>query len=401
MKKEAKPNWFEVDTKYVGALDGVRAIAILIVLWFHFWQQSWLMPTYPTPFLEWLGIQSINFNIFRRCGYIMVDLMILLSGFVLYLPYARNQFEKTPILRISEFYLRRAVRIVPSYVIAVLVMFFVALFGGLYANRTGFLWKDLITHLTFTHIFFPDTYQFSLINGVFWTAAIEVWFYLIFPFLAKGFRKNPSLTYIGMVAVGLLFTFTVATKAENTSFMTNQFLTFLPVFANGMLLAHLYVWYAKKVKNKMVPSIVATVVWVAAVIWVIYMFKGCANAALDPNLNAQMWQIVNRYPLSFAYFTMIGSLIISIKPLRSIFQTNVLRFLSSISFNLYLWHQWIMVELRKAFGASSGADIAAMGQNMQWILTVEGLLLSILVATFMTYVVERPLSKLLLKKPNK
>lgn len=392
-----KRDWFEVDTKYVGALDGIRAIAILIVLWFHFWQQSWLMPQYPTPFLKWIGIAGIDFNVFRRCGYLFVDLLILLSGFVLYLPHARSRFEGSKSISILSFYKKRAVRIIPSYTVAVLVMFLVAFFNGQYAGRTTFLWKDLITHLTFTHIFFPDTYQFSIINGVFWTAAVEVWFYLIFPFLAKGFRKSLPATYIGMVLAGLIFTFLVAVRAENTGFMTNQFVTFLPVFANGMLLAHLYVWYANRIQRKAIPSIIATFVWVGSIIWVIIMLRGCMSAALDPNRTPQMWQIVNRYPLSIAYSVMIGSLIIAIKPIRALFHTHLLRFLSAISFNLYLWHQWIMVELRKLFGAASGADIAAMGAHTQWILTIEGLILSILMAAFMTYAFERPLSKRLLK----
>ena len=30
------------DTRHVDTCDGVRALAILIVAWYHIWQQSWL-----------------------------------------------------------------------------------------------------------------------------------------------------------------------------------------------------------------------------------------------------------------------------------------------------------------------------------------------------------------------
>ena len=46
---------FSVDTQHVGVLDGIRSLGVLIVLWFHFWQQTWLMPAYRTPFLNRLG----------------------------------------------------------------------------------------------------------------------------------------------------------------------------------------------------------------------------------------------------------------------------------------------------------------------------------------------------------
>lgn len=399
MKQECigKKDWFSVDTKYVGVLDGVRALSILIVLWFHFWQQSWLMPQYPTPFLAWLGIESIDFNIFRRCGYLFVDLLIFLSGFVLFLPQARHRLERAPLPNAKTFYLKRIARIVPCYLVAVLVMFLVSWAQGNYGNNTRFLWKDLITHLTFTHIFFPDTYQHSAINGVFWTAAVEMWFYLLFPLIGKWFRKQPILTYVGMVGTGVAFTFLYAVKQENVGFMTNQFLTFLPVFANGMLLSYFYVWYANRVRRKAVPSILATVLAVAGTIGVIWMLRDCAKAALDPNRSVQTWQIVHRYPLSLVYLVFTGGWILAVRPLRFVFSNGAMRYLSAISFNLYLWHQWLIVELRKLLGANSGSDIAAMGQNMQWILTLEALLLSLLLASVMTYAVEKPLNRQIMK----
>ena len=30
--------------KHIAVLDGIRAIAVVMVVWFHFWQQTWLTP---------------------------------------------------------------------------------------------------------------------------------------------------------------------------------------------------------------------------------------------------------------------------------------------------------------------------------------------------------------------
>lgn len=78
MREEKKPA-VHYDTGHIGVLDGIRVFAIGIVAWFHFWQQSWLSPQIGSISLDWLV----------RTGYLLVDMMILLSGFCLFLPYAR------------------------------------------------------------------------------------------------------------------------------------------------------------------------------------------------------------------------------------------------------------------------------------------------------------------------
>ena len=386
--------WFQVDVGHVGALDGVRALGVLTVLWFHFWQQTWLMPVYSTPFLGWLGISRIYPDMLRRCGYLCVDLMLLLSAFVLYLPYARNTFCGTPIERKAAFFKKRFARIVPSYVLLVLVTFFVSLFGGFYAGKPGFAVKDLLTHLTFTEMFFNDTYLFSGTSGVVWTVCIEVGLYLIFPWLGKAFQKRPLLVYAGMLALGAAFTYGIARHIAEPRVMVNRFLTFLPVFANGMMAAHLYTWYAVKVKRKAIPSIVGTLVLFASVFALVKLFSLCASAGS----NQQTWQLNWRIVLSFAFTAFLLGGAICVKPVRKLLDNRVLAALGAISYNLYLWHQWLMVKLRISFGAASGKDIADMGANAQWALTIEALCIALIVAAILTYGFERPVSGLILKK---
>ena len=75
-----------VDTTYVGVLDGVRTLGVLAVVWFHFWQQTWLHPVVKLPFTGW----QLDLEWLPRSGYIMVDLLLVLSGFCLFLPIARQ-----------------------------------------------------------------------------------------------------------------------------------------------------------------------------------------------------------------------------------------------------------------------------------------------------------------------
>lgn len=385
---------FAVDTDHIGALDGVRAIAVLLVLWFHFWQQTWLMPTYKTPFLNWMGVAQIYPDVFRRVGYLCVDMLLLLSSFLLYLPYARNTFKKTPLERTVTFFRKRIARIVPSYLFATVFMFIAACLSGAYSGKTSFAVKDLLTHLTFTQMLFNDTYLFTSITAVMWTVCIEVALYLIFPLLGRAFQRKPLLIYAIMVLLGVWFANGIAPAIGEARIMENRFPTFLPVFANGMMAAHLYVWYAEKVKRKAIPSILGTLAAAAAVYGIVKLFHACAGTGNAGN--QQIWQMQYRYPLSLAFtvFMLGGS--ISIKPVRKLLDNRVLSAISAISYNLYLWHQWLIVRLCGALGAKSGKDIANGGPGMQWTVTVTALVIAFAVAALLTYGLEKPVARLIL-----
>ena len=62
-----------IDTKHIDVLDGVRALAVFGVLWFHFWQQNWIMPYLKLPFLAKLGLPTtIGLDFLPRAGFLFV-----------------------------------------------------------------------------------------------------------------------------------------------------------------------------------------------------------------------------------------------------------------------------------------------------------------------------------------
>ena len=85
-------------------LDGLRVLMIFIVSWFHIWQQSWLSPV----------IGSVNLDYLVRSGYVWVDGTVLLSSFLLFLPYAKAMRRRLPAPDTREFYYRR-VHVFPGY----------------------------------------------------------------------------------------------------------------------------------------------------------------------------------------------------------------------------------------------------------------------------------------------
>src|SRR5690348_11900504 len=90
------------------ALDGLRGLAIALVLWYHLMDPRVLLgKAAPLPLYGLLG-----------SGFSGVFLFFVLSGFLLFLPYARALLsgESWPAAR--EFYRRRALRILPAYYVS-------------------------------------------------------------------------------------------------------------------------------------------------------------------------------------------------------------------------------------------------------------------------------------------
>ncbi|MBV8280852.1 MAG: acyltransferase, partial [Candidatus Eremiobacteraeota bacterium] len=136
-------------------LDGLRGIAILMVVWWHLWLFSWL-----TPYINLFGHQSSILLIVPGTGLMGVELFFFLSGFVLFFPYARHLFEGKPLQTVKHFAERRFLKIVPSYVIAFVAA---ALLIGQFTSPLNALWQT-VAHLLFIHIFWIDTWVG--VNGV-------------------------------------------------------------------------------------------------------------------------------------------------------------------------------------------------------------------------------------------
>lgn len=406
-------NWkYSVD--YLKPLDGFRAIAILTVAWFHLWQLSWLQPYKEVSWLSFLNIKKIDFVWMVSTGYQMVDVMLLLSGFCLFLPYAKSMVMGGVEPELKSFYWKRVARIVPSYYFAVFVALLVAVKSGEYFDASQ-MREDLFSHLFFVHTYTKQGYIYTKLNGVLWTLAIEVQFYLIFPFIAKVFKKHPGITYIAMVAVSWMFdNWQIVGRVDPNeySMWINQLPTFFSVYANGMMAALLYVKLAdifnKYLERDEEQNVSRNKQWIG------YFFTGIVILCISvyyhlmQSLNSSdmkvLWQIRNRYEftLLFAIF-IIGSLF-AVPLVQKLLGNPVMKFISGISFQLYIWHQFIAAQLKKNHIPFWEGDTEPnlLGDQV-WMRKyfLLSCLAALVVSVVVTYALERPCAKLILKKCNK
>ncbi len=376
---------------HIDVLDGIRAVAILIVVWFHFWQQSWLMPIAGDFNIDWIP----------RNGALLVDMLILLSGFCLFLPYARSMVYETEAPHAKSFYKKRVARIFPSYYFSVfLVLFLFALPLDEYAAK-GFMWKDLLSHIFFINNLSYDTLVATKLNGVLWTVAVEVQFYLIFPLLAKWFQKRPIPTYSCMTLIGLISSHFISQNfgTLNQALYVNHTITFLSVFANGMLGAWAYISIThdkKPVKAEQFLYILITLAGLA-----LYKIL-CDHHISFPN--GQQWQVKYRYVLSLVYLLILFGTLMAQQYLRFFLGNRLMKFLATISFNLYIWHQYIAVKLKEFRIPYWEGDIPPnqLGDKpWMWKYMLLCITVSLVVAILTTYLIEKPISRLILRRYDK
>ena len=392
MNRNASKN--RIDPRHVDVLDGIRALAIGLVLWFHVWQQSWLPPYWHVP--QWLvnmGVSStVSFDFLPRSGFLWVDMMLLISAFCLFLPHARAAMDAEPVPRAADFYKKRLIRIVPCYCLSVLIIFFLfALPGGAYASARE-CWPDLLSTLTFTQTFFPNVLLGTKLNGVLWTAAIEMQFYLIFPLLARCFRKRPVWTYLGMIAVSVLYLNVFALGDPDRLRVTvNQLPGFFGVFANGMLLAYGYIRLSKALRRSGGLSALATLGALVSIGWIVWLLLDATRA--NP---VQVWQASHRFALSIAFSLFILCSALAARGYRLLFSNRVATFFAGISYNVYIWHQWLAVKFKQwriPYWEGEQAPNFTGDRAWQWLYTVLVILTTVVLSTLLTHLFERPVSR--------
>jgi peptidoglycan/LPS O-acetylase OafA/YrhL len=346
----------DIGAQDIRALDGLRAIAALSVLTFHVYLTG--KYEYTTRSL-WVG----DFFYFLASG---VHLFFVLSGFLLFLPYARAILHAQPLPSAKRFYKRRALRILPAYLVCLtLLMLLVPItYSGL------LLGGDFFTHVIFIHDAFPPFAQD--IEGPLWTLAVEVQFYLALPLLALILahivgparslgRLTAGIggiilcalalrTIDGLVMAHLLSWSTVfQTIGQIYVLVTMGTLgKFLEVFAVGMLCAVLYV---ATVEDKLLTiaqqQLAAWFMLVAAIVLlaILIPFQVYTSTRYAPGTNMGVPGVIVPGLIGFGYATLLLAIVWGHKLIRAPFEFYPLRFIGLISFSLYLWHLPIIAPL--------------------------------------------------------
>jgi peptidoglycan/LPS O-acetylase OafA/YrhL len=177
----------------IAAIDGLRGIAILGVIWHHLIGESWNTP------INIGGIHLAN-NPFAANGWMGVNLFFFLSGFVLYLPYASGRRRMASRADAMRFLLHRAQRLLPLFYVALIV-------GFIFMARLNELqsWLNFVASLTLVFPFYGPAFS-PPGNWVLWSLGTEIYFSLAMPLLLVPIAQFGIVRVVG---AALVFAFSV------------------------------------------------------------------------------------------------------------------------------------------------------------------------------------------------
>lgn len=344
------------------ALDGLRGIAIFMVMGFHYFAIESHYSILP------YGSKLGDVSIFKY-GFMGVDLFFIISGFVIALT-----LQSCPSPR--HFFMRRFARIWPTLTAASIITFFVlnisqSPFADL--HRPG--WADFIPSLTLTpnilwSSFFPNI---DLIASVYWTLVVEAQFYCI---AALIFWSLPKVDFARNVAIFAMINIAVRAALKKVLpeiggeiYQIAVITDFLPWFAAGTL-------FFNQFDQRRVTAL--------GVILLLVMFAYVARACtlVGGGLSPAMMIL-----FTVAFF-LIFVVVVAEHPAAKLFEFRPIVFLGVVSYSLYLFHE--------PLGLILLSDIPSHLNGLELSLTVIAVFSGIILFAFMSFtLIEVPCRKAL------
>jgi peptidoglycan/LPS O-acetylase OafA/YrhL len=349
-------------------LEGLRAFAALGVVTLH---TTYLIGhalfneyTYP-----WLA----SFWVFGNTG---VQLFFVLSGFLLFLPYARAMLFQERWPKTRTFYMRRALRILPGYYFSLLLLVF-------FVQRTYLLpshWPQLFLFLTF--FMESSSATFRQINVPYWSLGTEVQFYLLLPFVALGMyalvkrvAHSPEkrllaalLTCAALIVIGLavryvgLHVLPGETGFPGVLLSIGQFFLFGVTgkywedFAIGMAVSLCFVYAQHPERGQSLRERVRRLSWLsglaALVVLTFCAFWNFRTSYPTPQLDFLLPFVPYRawlldFVVALGWGLLIATIVFGNPLFKAPFETRLMRSLGTISYAIYLWHFPLLSIFRK------------------------------------------------------
>lgn len=290
------------------ALDGLRGLAILLVVVYH-------------------NFGFINYFFF---GWLGVDLFFVLSGFLI-TGILLGAVGKPHFLR--NFYIRRALRIFPLYYASLIIFLFIIPHLSSRADFTYYiknqiwLWTDFQNWL---YIFNPD-YSTNILHHL-WSLAVEEQFYIVWPFMILLIKKPGRLIVLLSVLLILIMSLRLIIwlyEIENLAYFNLYTFSRIDGICIGCILALLINFYPGFLKKYFTIIILS----LAGFNFLFYFLNQRFHYTL-PYLAVAGYTTFAIILALLVYESITGKNRI----IQLIFTSSFMKFLGKISYGLYIIH---------------------------------------------------------------
>jgi peptidoglycan/LPS O-acetylase OafA/YrhL len=401
-------------------VEGLRAVAALAVLVTHV-------------SLNAMGNRGPFGGLLARLD-VGVAIFFVLSGYLLYRPFARALLRGEALPSTRRYLRHRLLRIVPAYWVVVLASFLLPVTAGLVLPTTDFSaasagvtqvpFADLVRFATFTQVYWRDSLAGPFPQA--WTLAAEMAFYLLLPVLAWGVARRRHgdrrarlrqqwvlLAAMAILAQAFRLVVVLTTAPYRPGASANAFtqqLAWLPnhldLFALGMALAVLRIEREDRGPGE------ALATRLDALLARRGAAEACALGALGVLVLAGYGLGLSRTALShgaagefarhLAYLAVAALAVLPATfgragggPVRAALRTRPMQFLGKISYGIYLWQifvigRWVSSPFAPPEVAAASRNPGLQFQVPFWSTLAWTLVVTIIAATITWYAVERP-----------
>jgi peptidoglycan/LPS O-acetylase OafA/YrhL len=384
---------------HFACFDGLRAIAAVSVLLLH---TAWI-----SGFTERSSLGAYTSRL-----EIGVSVFFLISGFLLYRPFAVSHLSGHPRPNARRFWERRLLRIVPAYWLALTVLTY-----GFHVITLGPGWQGVAIHYLFLQIYFPA----AIITGITqaWSLCTEMTFYLFLPLYAwlVGLRRRSQTSQLVRELAGVVVLYGVSlafrywalnlplitvkngkfvalcsphclTDPTYATLLPSWLPSYLDLFALGMLLAIVSAWFTERqteprwLQSRMMPWIS----WAgAALAFVAVSHVVTDHSILDfttVRVDMEKQALYGLFAFCLLLPAVFGPQDRSL--IRRLLRSWPMVSLGVISYGIYIWHLDLAQELLNWTGWKPGGEPF-------WQLAGAVLALSIAFASVSYFGLERPI----------
>ncbi|MDO4631442.1 MAG: acyltransferase family protein [Corynebacterium sp.] len=352
------------------AIDGLRGLAVLVVVLYHFFHQA------------------------APGGFMGVDMFFVLSGFLITSLLLREQ-AVTDRINLLQFWKRRVRRIFPA---AFTVLFVVTAIAGIIGGDAAVgLFNQFLGTIFFANnwVQIAGSESYFADSGVqifahYWSLAVEEQFYVIFPLifilLAKLQPKIAKTTIVALILISfalMLRFYDPAADPTRVYYGTDTHSFGLLI---GVLVAYLTTttnpaaetdsWPVKILCNH--AKLTTTTAVVAFILLLLMVFTVADTSAFTYRGGLLLASILTAIVLT--------TLLIETGPIHAIMVHPVLRWLGERSFSLYLWH-WPIVVLIKQLTLNNHMVLS------QWTIGAIAFALSIPISHYSYMWIETPIRR--------